>query len=106
MECSKESSPASHSDSSTGSSVAPSADRSRSMPTWIAIISLLLLIGFACGCGRTVLVSEASPIRIGPSAKIRVYTLVDGEWKLSPNAVTVSEGWYCVPPSFVEEPRK
>jgi hypothetical protein len=53
-----------------------------------------------------VLVSEASPIRIGPNANIRIYTLVDGEWKLSPNAVTVSEGWYCVPPSFVEEPRK
>ena len=106
MKCSNASSQESRSDSSHGFSVAPSAALLRSMLTLTALISSLLQIGFACGCGRTVLVSEASPIRIGPDAKIRVYTLQDGEWKLSPNAVTVSEGWYCVPPSFVEEPRK
>ena len=106
MEYSNESSQASHSDSSTGSSAERSADRWRSTLILIASILSLLVIGFACGCGRTVLVSESSPIRIGPNAKVRVYTLVDGEWTLSPNSVTIDEGWYCVPPSFVEETRK
>lgn len=106
MECSNESSRASRSDSSTGFNGERSADPSRRIPTWIAIICCLPLIASANGCGRTVLVSEASPIRIGPNARIRVYTLVDGEWTLSKNAVTVSEGWYCVPPSFLEDPRK
>jgi hypothetical protein len=31
-----------------------------------------------------------------------VYASVDGEWRLSENAVTIPEGWYCVPPSFIE----
>jgi hypothetical protein len=32
-----------------------------------------------------------------------VYALVDGEWRLSANAVRLPEGWYLVDPSFVEE---
>lgn len=62
-----------------------------------------LVIGFASGCGRTVLVSEGSPIRIGPSARARVYSLVDGQWQLSQNPVAIPEGWYVVSPSFVEK---
>jgi hypothetical protein len=62
-----------------------------------------LVIAFASGCGRTVLVSEGSPIRIGPSAKARVYAMVDGEWQLSQNAVAIPEGWYVVSPSFVDK---
>lgn len=61
-----------------------------------------LAIAFASGCTRTVLVSEASPIRTGPDIRGRVYTRTDAGWVLSDNAVTVPEGWYCVPPSFVE----
>jgi hypothetical protein len=30
--------------------------------------------------------------------------MTDGEWTLSDNCVTIPEGWYCVPPSFVERP--
>jgi hypothetical protein len=51
-----------------------------------------------------VLVSEASPVRIGPGTKARVYARVGGEWILSENRVEVPEGWYLVPPSFVEQP--
>jgi len=29
--------------------------------------------------------------------------MTDGEWTLSTNRVEIPEGWYCVPPSFVEE---
>ena len=29
--------------------------------------------------------------------------MTDGEWTLSANAFAIPEGWYCVPPSFVEE---
>jgi hypothetical protein len=35
-----------------------------------------------------------------------VYALVDGEWRLSSGAVHIPEGWYMVPPSFVEGPHE
>jgi hypothetical protein len=68
---------------------------------------LALAIACATGCARVTLVSEGSPVRIGPECRVRVYTLTSDGWELSPNAVTIPEGWYCVPPSFVEkdEPR-
>jgi hypothetical protein len=75
------------------------------MLTWITIVFVALALGFASGCSRTVLVGEGSPIRIGPKTEARVYALVDGEWVLSQNCVEVPEGWYCVPPSFVEDER-
>lgn len=31
--------------------------------------------------------------------------MTDGEWELGANCVEIPEGWYCVPPSFVEAPR-
>lgn len=64
----------------------------------------LLVLACASGCGsRVVLVTEAAPVRIGPDARARVYTLHEGEWRLSANAVAVPEGWYLVAPSWVEE---
>lgn len=67
-------------------------------------ISVALALVCASGCSRVVLVDERDPIRIGPEAKARVYTLdKSGEWTLSPNEVTIPEGWYAVPPSFVKE---
>lgn len=48
------------------------------------------------------LVPEGAPIRIGPNASAHVYTFRDGDWVLSANRVTVPEGWYVVPPSFVD----
>lgn len=71
--------------------------------TWAAIVFAGLVLGFASGCSRTVLVPESSPIRIGPETRARVYALDGGEWVLSENRVEIPEGWYCVPPSFVEE---
>ena len=64
-----------------------------------------LVLAFASGCSnnRTVFIPEASPIRVGPSCKSRVYTFVNGEWTLSGNNVEIPEGWYCVPPSYVGE---
>jgi hypothetical protein len=29
--------------------------------------------------------------------------MTDGKWELCANCVEIPEGWYCVPPSFVEE---
>jgi len=66
----------------------------------VALIGLPVLC--AAGCSRTVLVPESSPIRIGKGCRSRVYTLIEGEWIESANAVQIPEGWYCVPPSFVE----
>ena len=71
---------------------------------WTALLFALLAIASASGCARTVLVPEASPVRIGPATRARIYAMTDGEWKLSDNCVTIPEGWYCVPPSFVEKP--
>ena len=69
----------------------------------LAIVSLLLVLVYASGCTRTVLVPESSPIRVGPATRARIYAMTDGEWELSANCVEIPEGWYCVPPSFVEE---
>lgn len=68
---------------------------------WIGFA--VLALGFALGCGRTVLVSDGSPARIGPDAKARLYARVNGEWVLSREKVAIPEGWYLVPPRFVEE---
>jgi hypothetical protein len=71
-----------------------------------AIMALLIVLAlaFATGCARTVLVSEGSPVRIGPEMTGRIYTKTADGWQLSDNRVTVPEGWYCVPPSYVEAP--
>jgi hypothetical protein len=64
------------------------------------VVLVLVLIN---GCGpRVVLVSEDSPVRTGEDVKGHVYALVGGEWLPSSNRVLVPEGWYLVPPSFVE----
>lgn len=79
--------------------------------TWLWNLGLILLCcvalvaAFATGCARTVLVPEGAPVRIGPETRSRIYAMTDGEWTLSDNRVTIPEGWYCVPPSFVEEER-
>jgi hypothetical protein len=70
---------------------------------WIAALCTVLALAFASGCARTVLVSEGSPIRTGPNIKGRVYHRTAEGWELSDNCVQVPEGWYCVPPSFVEQ---
>ena len=42
-------------------------------------------------------------MRIGPAVRARVYYRENGVWTLSENAITLPEGWYVVPSSFVEE---
>lgn len=73
------------------------------MLSWIALVSVVLVLASMTGCARTVLVPEGSPIRVGPDAKARVYVRVEGEWRLSQNKVEIPEGWYMVPPSFVDD---
>ena len=71
---------------------------------WRRIAIALLCGASASGCapGRTVLVADDSPVRIGPGTTGQVYRLVDGQWRLSPDRVTLPEGWYVVPPRFVQ----
>jgi hypothetical protein len=71
---------------------------------WIGFAALAVV--FANGCGRTVLVSDGSPMRIGSDTAAKVYTRQGGEWVLSPDRVEIPEGWYVVPPRFVEEDEK
>lgn len=63
----------------------------------------VLVLGSASGCSRAVFIPESSPIRVGPNCKTKVYLLINGEWTLSDNSVIIPEGWYCVPPRFVDE---
>ena len=66
-------------------------------------LALAFVSIFVCvGCSRVVLVTEASPIRIGPDCQTQVYTLIDGEWRLGDNKLIIPEGWYAVPPSYVD----
>jgi hypothetical protein len=76
-----------------------------SMLFWIVLVLSVLALGSALGCGRTVLVTEASPMRVGPMTYARVYHRVGSDWVLSDNRIVIPEGWYLVPPSFVESER-
>lgn len=62
-----------------------------------------LVAGSVAGCARPVLISEDAPIRIGPDTEGCVYILLDGEWTLTDEPVELPEGWYAVPPSFVDD---
>ena len=73
------------------------------MLTQIPVVCVALGLVCAAGCHRVVLVPESSPVRIAKATRTTVYCLVDGEWTLSANDVILSEGWYVVPPSFVED---
>ena len=59
-----------------------------------------LVILCACGCSRTVIVGDGSPMRVG-KATGTVLQRIDGEWVES-GKTTLPEGWYMVPPRFVE----
>lgn len=70
----------------------------------ILISSAALAIACASACGpRTILVPESSPVRVGPNVVGRVYVREGGEWTLSANKVEIPEGFYLVPPSYVDE---
>lgn len=70
----------------------------------ILMLSLAQASVFLTGCGpRTVLVPESSPVRIGPSVEGRVYVREGDQWTLSANKVEIPEGYYLVPPSYVDE---
>lgn len=77
---------------------------------WILINGLIcfaaLVLAFLAGCNRAVLIPESSPIRIGPNTKSRIYSYIDGKWTLMDNNVDIPEGWYVVPPSFVDESKE
>lgn len=90
-----------HSQSSSFGVSSEEALRWIQIAIWIGFA--VLALAFATGCGRTVLVSDGSPMRIGKDATGRVYTRQAGEWVLSDDRVTLPEGWYIVPPRFVEE---
>ena len=71
---------------------------------WTLIFCAAVAVGSLTGCAaRTVLVPEAAPVRVGPDVRARVYVRVAEEWVLSDNRVALQEGWYLVPPSYVEE---
>jgi hypothetical protein len=58
------------------------------------IVTALLWIGLVSGCGggRTVLIADDSPVRIGPHTTGTIYTLVEGQWQLSTAARATARG--------------
>lgn len=63
-----------------------------------------LAVASAAGCApRTVLVTDGAPMRIGRDAAARVYTLQDGQWRMTEQPVPLPEGWYLVSPRWVDE---
>jgi hypothetical protein len=72
------------------------------MQNKIALFLLALQFVFAGCAPRTVLVPESAPMRVGPDVKAFVYTSEGSQWVLSGNRVEIPEGWYLVPPSFVD----
>ena len=88
--------PASSSDCSSGSASAAPCARLISTLLFFALLALLC----ASGCRQTVLVPDGSPMR---SVKLtgRVLQRIDGQWVESSD-VEIPEGWYLVPPRFVE----
>ena len=62
---------------------------------------LFVVLAIGCAPGRTVLVTDDSPLRIGPGTTGQVYRLIDGDWVLSDDRVQLPEGWCAVPPRFV-----
>lgn len=78
--------------------------RRQSAEMFFVALVIASLCVYAVACQRIVLVSEASPTRIGSKVYGRLYTLgADGSWTLSDNEVLLPEGWYLVPPSYVAE---
>lgn len=72
----------------------------------IASVCAALAIACASGCARrTVLVpSDDTLMRVGPGgAQIRVWYHLKGEWVDSGTELRIPEGWYLLPPQFVEE---
>jgi len=90
--------PASSSDCSSGSANATPCARLTSTLLFFALLVLLC----ASGCRQTVLVPDGSPMR-SVSLKGRVLQRIEGEWVESSD-VEIPEGWYLVPPRFVEQP--
>lgn len=103
--CSRESSPRSSRTSRKPCSAGSNAEAWPWTLTAMSAACAALAAGCAIGCARTVLVSDGSPMRIGRATEARVYTRHDGEWVLSADKVEIPEGWYVVPPRFVEDER-
>lgn len=71
--------------------------------TAIPMLCVGLAVACASGCGlRPVLVTEADPVRMGPGVRARLYVRINGTWTLTEGRTVVPEGWYLVPPSYVE----
>lgn len=106
MPCSETSSKAS-SERSRRSSSGSSASRARlRMLRAVLLFFAALVVGLLTSCVRAVLVPENSPVRLREPVRARVYVLDRGRWTESANRVELPEGWYLVPPSFVEEAEK
>jgi hypothetical protein len=103
--CLTESSPPWHSRFFNTLRNALTAVTSRAMLPLIVLSCVAAALGFASGCGRTVLIPEAAVLRVARDVKGHVYSWneADQEWQMSARQIAYPEGWYIVPPSYVEE---
>ena len=78
--------------------------RARWTSMCLAAIALSAL-ALASSCGRTVFIPEGVPLRLAQPTTTRVLALDnEGRWIRQDGDVTLPEGWYIVPPSFVDSP--
>lgn len=54
-----------------------------------------------CVRGRTVFVEEGAPVKID-NARGRVWHLTEDGWRTEGGRTELPDGWYLVPPSFVD----
>jgi len=83
--------------------------RSLARPSKLAALGIVFaarVIGCASGCGhRTILIpSDDALLRVGKGgARMRVWLHLEGKWVDSGSELDIPEGWYLLPPRFVEE---
>ena len=76
------------------------------MILWIVLCSSAMVIAFATGCtNKKIVAHESAVLRVAPDVRGYAY-LWDAEtnaWKMSSKMITYPQGWYLVPPAYIEE---
>jgi len=75
----------------------------------IAILAFALVLSLEYGClvkERVILIPSGEPVQLAECVNVYVYLMVGGEKVKSPSRVMVPAGWWCLPDTGEEVPRK
>ena len=76
---------------------------SRHRPNAIRRACAVLVVAFAIGCERAVLIDDGAPVRLSRPTPARVFYRDGDTWRETAGEVVVPAGWWLVPPRFVED---